>query len=312
MSKNTVDAAIRMSNIGLIPFRRQVDFDGGYVGWTTQELADYVATWRPDIHIERDHGGEGQGSSDYLKSFSADAQSFSIIHVDPWKVASSLKDGTEKTIEYILYIFKQNPDIYFEVGTEESIFPFTLWDYSYLLSRLSDELNPQIFARIKYCVVQSGVSIDLTTQTNSSNNIRQDYDDQIKTIHFYNIKTKEHNSDYLNRATIFARKYAGLDALNIAPEFGQIETKILMDHMNEEQKREFLAIILEHDDRWKKWTPEGWEGSVDQLMLTGGHYVLNEDKFKELKKELPEKIDDLITRQIIIKMSIICNQIVKF
>ena len=43
MSKNVVDAVINFdSDIGLIPSRRQVDYDGGYVNnWTTKEFSKY-------------------------------------------------------------------------------------------------------------------------------------------------------------------------------------------------------------------------------------------------------------------------------
>ncbi len=60
MSKNVVDAVIEFNgDIGFIPSRRQVDFNGGYVNdWTTGEFANYV---NDRVPIERDHGGIGQG-----------------------------------------------------------------------------------------------------------------------------------------------------------------------------------------------------------------------------------------------------------
>ena len=48
MSKNIVDAIIDYSNknniqLGLIPSRRQVEIDGGYVNnWTTKDFCEYV------------------------------------------------------------------------------------------------------------------------------------------------------------------------------------------------------------------------------------------------------------------------------
>ena len=48
MSKNIVDAIIEFCNetnnkIGLIPSRRQVERDGGYVNnWSTKEFSEYV------------------------------------------------------------------------------------------------------------------------------------------------------------------------------------------------------------------------------------------------------------------------------
>jgi hypothetical protein len=48
MSKNVVDTIVEFCNetnnrIGLIPSRRQVEWDGGYVNnWTTKEFTEYV------------------------------------------------------------------------------------------------------------------------------------------------------------------------------------------------------------------------------------------------------------------------------
>ena len=48
MTKNVVDAIIEFcdetnNNIGLIPSRRQVEFDGGYVNnWKTKDFTEYV------------------------------------------------------------------------------------------------------------------------------------------------------------------------------------------------------------------------------------------------------------------------------
>ena len=66
MSKNIVDAIVEFcantgNTIGLIPSRRQVEWNGGYVNnWTTEEFSKYVTT----LPLQRDHGGPGQGNDD--------------------------------------------------------------------------------------------------------------------------------------------------------------------------------------------------------------------------------------------------------
>ena len=77
--------------------------------------------------LARDHGGPGQGSSmdDGVASYTTDSEYFDIIHIDPWKKASSLEDGTRQTIEGMKLCFEKNPNILFEIGTEESIRPFS-------------------------------------------------------------------------------------------------------------------------------------------------------------------------------------------
>src|SRR5437879_4761000 len=106
MSVNIVDAVIEFANgnatpLGLIPSRRQVDFGGGYVGWTTQRFSEYVRERTSRVILQRDHGGEGQGDSpdDGRDSYAVDAKYFDLIHIDPWKAKKSYHDGLAATIE---------------------------------------------------------------------------------------------------------------------------------------------------------------------------------------------------------------------
>ena len=63
MSKEIVDAVIDFPwPLGLIPSRRQVDHESGYVnGWVTETFCNYVRSKRKDILLVRDHGGPNQG-----------------------------------------------------------------------------------------------------------------------------------------------------------------------------------------------------------------------------------------------------------
>ena len=65
MSKNIVDAINEFCNttgnqIALIPSRRQVEWNGGYVNnWTTEEFSKYT-----NLIKQRDHSGPSQGIID--------------------------------------------------------------------------------------------------------------------------------------------------------------------------------------------------------------------------------------------------------
>ena len=44
MSKNIVDAAMEIPDVGFCASRRQVEYDGGYVnGWTTRSFVKYFS-----------------------------------------------------------------------------------------------------------------------------------------------------------------------------------------------------------------------------------------------------------------------------
>ena len=49
------------------------------------------------------------------------------------------------------------------------------------------------------------------------------------------LSSKEHNGDYISEDLIKLKMSYGLDAINIAPEFGLIETQTYLDHLKYEK-----------------------------------------------------------------------------
>jgi hypothetical protein len=121
MSKNIVDAIIEFSNetnntIGLIPSRRQVEYNGGYVNsWTTEQFAEYVKSKTDKVILKRDHSGPGQGYTmdDGYESLKHDCKYLDLIHIDPWKKYPSLESGLEETIKMINYCYDLNSNIHY-------------------------------------------------------------------------------------------------------------------------------------------------------------------------------------------------------
>ena len=60
----------------------------------------------------------------------------------------------------------------------------------------------------------------------------------------YNILSKEHNGDYLSPDLIREKFSLGLNAINIAPEFGQLETKIYVKAIKK-QNPDLLDVFWE-------------------------------------------------------------------
>tara|TARA_Y100000593_G_C4322760_1_gene344772 strand:+ start:5833 stop:6783 length:951 start_codon:yes stop_codon:yes gene_type:complete len=296
MSKNVVDAIIEFTEetgnkIGFIPSRRQVEFNGGYVNnWTTKEFSDYVDGRVP---IERDHGGARQGytNDDGYESFKHDAENFDIIHIDPWKKYLDFDDGLNETLANMNYINNINPNTLFEVGTEEAIRKFTPSELNKLLSATS-EFN--FFENIKYAVVQSGVGIDLGKRLNTGNYDEVRLSEFIDVCKNWNVFSKEHNGDYLSNQEIKDKFDMGLDAINIAPEFGQLETLCYLDYMGNDIQ-EYYDICYE-SKRWVKWVSNDFlpENNKKELIKICGHYVLSDEKFLEIKPNIDDKIKAVI------------------
>lgn len=300
MSKNIVDSIILFSNdynikIGLIPSINQINYNSGYVGWKTDQFIKYVKNKTKNIIIERDHGF----NSDIFKF---DSENFiDIIHIDPWSHYKDYNDNLKYTIENINYINKINKNIYFEVGTEESIKKFEVDELDNFLNDLKNNLDDKIFKKIIYVVIQSGTKIKETKNIGNFNPDR--LKSMINISKKYNLLTKEHNGDYLSKDDINKRFELGLSAINIAPEFGVFETDIILENINNDTFDKFFKICY-NSKKWKKWVDKEFNPfeNKKELIRICGHYQFNTKEFLNLnikldniiKEKLYKKIKDLI------------------
>jgi hypothetical protein len=303
MSKNVVDTIIEFceennTTIGLIPSRRQIEDIGGYVNnWTTSEFAQYVNSKTDKILLQRDHGGPGQGEKldNGIQSLIEDCKYLDYIHIDPWKQnGGDLIEGLRSTLSLIRLCYDKNPLIKFEIGTEQSIRPFTLEELEIMILFLKNYLPKEIFNNIKYLVIQSGTSLKGNTQTG-------DYDSErlIKMVELakkYNLLTKEHNGDYIPVSTIKEKFNLGLDAINIAPEFGLIETQTYINEIKDKNILETFFQMCYESKKWVKWVDAGFDPFINKIELIKicGHYVLSNPEFLlKIKSHFPD-IDNKI------------------
>jgi len=306
MSKNVVDTIIEFCNetgnkIGLIPSRRQVEWDGGYVNnWTTGNLAEYVKLRTDKITLQRDHAGPNQGQIDDFgyRSLLDDSGYFDLIHIDPWKKFPIFSDGLEWTIDMINYCYNINPNVQFEVGTEEAIRRFEPYELADLIHQLQSRLKPEIFNQIKYLVIQSGTSLKGTNQTGHYDSQR--LIEMIDVVKKYNLLSKEHNGDYIPVSIIKEKFDLELDAINIAPEFGLIETQTYLDEITDSELFEKYFQICYDSKKWVKWVNNDFNPYTNkkELIKICGHYVLSNIEFLfHIKSQFPN-IDQKIKTNI--------------
>jgi len=305
MTKNVVDE-IKYFNtnqrdfFGLIPSRRQVEckqLGGGYVNnWTTENFSEYVSE---EALILRDHGGPHQGleKDNGIESLESDIKSgIKFLHIDPWKSVRDFDTGIKRTINIIDHCISVDSNCFFEVGTEEAIFPYSANDLSKLLSQLEKHLGED-FARVVYGVVQSGTSI--SGMRNTGDFSKEKSSDMSSVCHNFGVYAKEHNSDYLTAEEIKLRVSAGVDSLNIAPELGVLETNSIMDILCERDAlmEKFIKICYD-SGKWKKWVTEEPEKKV--IAKICGHYVFATSEYQAIKKKLSEdfEVDNLICSKI--------------
>lgn len=302
MTKNVVDAIIEANkeyniNIGFIPSRRQVDYNGGYVNnWTTKDFYKYVKSRNSKIILERDHGGPGQGfcMDDGKKSFANDCEFFDIIHIDPWKKYPKFEDGLRETIKAINLCHSINPRCYYEIGTEEVIRYFKSEELEKLIIDLRKNLSSKVFSKIIYVVVQSGVGLNLGDQINTGTFNPNRLKEMVLICKKYNLLSKEHNGDYLTVNEVNNRFKLGLDTINIAPEYGQLETSIYMDLIEKlpvSILEEFYRICYK-SKRWKKWIKNDFNPikEKNKIIKISGHYVFSNPEFLILKKKVADNL----------------------
>jgi hypothetical protein len=316
MSQNVVDCVIKHGQkhlIGLIPSRRQVDFSGGYVnGWNTEIFSSYVKKKNSSVLLCRDHGGaeQGQVSDDGNKSFETDAQYLDLIHIDPFRVSETIYQAAEKTGNMIEKLFEINPNIMYEVGTEEAIFKYEPEHLNWMLGYLRIRLRVEQFNQIKYAVVQSGTRLDLATRTNTGNYNNTRLEKFIKVVKNFDLLSKEHNGDYLTDSfDVEVRFASGLDAINIAPEYGQIESEFYLEMCKKDSALfEQLYEICYNSGKWKKWIPDVSRVSKSQIIMTCCHYILSDKSFIENIKSHFPNADKLIQKRITSKLKLLNEQ----
>lgn len=229
-----------------------------------------------------------------MESFLHDSQNFNIIHVDPWNHYQDLDMGLQETIMNLTYIHLNSSNVKFEVGTEESIRRFEIDELENMMWYLEKHLLPDVFEKIEYVVVQSGVGLDLGKQKNTGTFNSKRLGDMISVCKKYGKKSKEHNGDYLSDKEYKDRFDLGLDSINIAPEFGQIETKCYLEEMGDDIQ-DYFEICYD-SNRWEKWVDNDFvpQDSKEELIKICGHYVLSDQKFLNIKPNIDDKIKNVI------------------
>jgi len=299
MSLNVVDSILEYTQetgnpIGLIPSRRQVEWNGGYVNdWTTEFFSKHANK----IILKRDHAGPGQGynDDDGYKSLKHDCRYLNMIHIDPWKKYPKYEEGLQWTVEMIEFCYNLNPNIEFEVGTEEAIRKFNSKELDMLLNDLHARLEENAFNQIKYLVIQSGTSLKGTSNTG-------DYDKNrllamVKVAKSWNLLSKEHNGDYIPVGLIKEKMSLGLDSINIAPEFGLIETQTYINNGINLDK--FWKICYD-SKRWEKWVNSNFDpfSQKEELIKICGHYVLSNPEFLKIKPNIDTQIKNNIKNKL--------------
>jgi hypothetical protein len=100
-------------------------------------------------------------------------------------------------------------------------------------------------------------------------------------VHYAGFMFKEHNADYLSENEIQKRKEVGVDAINIAPQLGCVQTKILKELSNNNKEwYEFSKRVID-SNIWTKWLPRDVVNK-ELAAIVAGHYHFKTIEYKRL------------------------------
>ena len=111
----------------------------------------------------------------------------------------------------------------------------------------------------------------------------------------YNILVKEHNTDYLTDESLSWHPKLGIHAANVAPEFGVIESRALVDilsHNSLNKEKEKVLQCWYGSKKWAKWFPRTQTTDYDKAVLAGHYNFANED-FVKIKENISSQLKNI-------------------
>lgn len=288
--------------IMLICSRNQIETEklgGGYVNnFSTSEFANFVKSKKNKLLImSRDHCGpfkrDEKEKSNLKKEidnckkslFDDISNDFKILHIDTslcgkakYEIADELINFSNETAK------KLKKKIFFEFGAE---------DHGVLTNFKKFTKDAKFFSKFsnkQFIVCQTGSLVKSVFQVGQFD-IRS-VKIMKKIAHENGILLKEHNCDYLNFEQIQLRRQYGVNAINIAPEFGVIQSNLTYNIAKQlgfdKEIDEFKKLVL-IKGKWKKWNYNDENNQI--RFFSAGHYHFGTKIYKNLLYKINKKIN---------------------
>ena len=349
MSRTLLRACLELAGekdfpLMLIASRNQVDsdeFGHGYVcGWDQDRFAADVESAAKEcgfdglVYLCRDHGGPWQRDEERAaklpaeeameickRSYIHDMESgFDLLHIDPTKDPHitgtvPLDLVLDRTIDIIdeLEAYRKErglPEIGYEAGTEETNGGLTSVEaFSGFIDKLVSRMAQRGLQAPEFVVGQTGTLTRLTENVGHFN--RENAARLSENAAKHGVGVKEHNGDYLSDRILLEHPYLGVTAMNVAPEFGVVETRAYLElarveerNVPEDRRSALPKVMAEYavkSQRWQKWVlADMAEATADQVLadaaLTAqitdicGHYTY---ETPQVKAELNKMMENL-------------------
>ena len=289
--------------IMLICSRNQIETEslgGGYVNnFNTENFSKFIKSKNNKYLImARDHCGPFKRDGDKQKFKIADEVSnckkslyddivndFQLLHIDTSECKSLKYEIADELLNYCNLVAKKNKKkIFFEFGCEDHGVMTDFKKFSNDAKFFSKYNNRQ------FIVCQTGSLVKSVFQ------VGQFDIDSIKIMKKIasenGILLKEHNCDYLSRYQINLRKQFGINAVNIAPELGVMQTTLVYYLSKKiginKEIDDFKKIFLQNK-KWQKWNYNNENNLIK--FFSAGHYHFNCKEYKKVFNKINRKIN---------------------
>lgn len=340
VSENAVVCALAVARemnapVIFVASRNQVEtpeIGKGYVrGWSPGEMAGFIRenAASATYFLERDHGGPWQRDEErnpYLPeevafrqaliSYQADLKAgFHLLHIDPTRRKNTCPDQVVKDAVYLMAEIEKYrkkmalPPVDYEIGTEENYAGVMEEEkFCWLLQNLLGKLQEKKLPRPVLVVGQTGSLVKMDYNAGCFN--PRAATRMAALAGSFGVGLKEHNTDYLEEHFLLQHRLSGITSANVAPEFGVLESKMLLKLALEEEllkekgkishisgfKEVFISRSLA-TGKWQKWLDRergnvNLENDYWRLKLTGicGHYVFADPEVRQKRRMMMENL----------------------
>ena len=287
--------------IMLICSRNQIESEklgSGYVNnFSTQDFARFVKKKKNNLLImSRDHCGPFKRDSKYKTNLKKEVENckisllddilndFKFLHIDTSECGNSKYEIANELINFCNETAKKhNKKIFFEFGAE---------DHGVLTNFNKFTKDAKFFSNFsnkQYIVCQTGSLVKSVFQVGQFD--IESVKIMKKIAKEYGLLLKEHNCDYLSLEQIELRNQYGINAINIAPELGVIQSNLTYNMSKkfglDKEIDEFRKFVLKKE-KWKKWNYNNENNLIK--FFSAGHYHFSTQIYKHLIQKLNKKV----------------------
>lgn len=288
--------------IMLICSRNQIEAEklgGGYVNnFSTSKFANFVKTKKNNLLImSRDHCGPFKRDNKKKNSLIKEVEDckislrddilndFKILHIDTSQCGNAKYEIAHELISFCNDVAKNNKKkIFFEFGAE---------DHGVLTNFKKFTKDAKFFGKFpnkQFIVCQTGSLVKSVFQVGQ-------FDIEsvkiMKKIAYENgILLKEHNCDYLSLEQIQLRHQYGINAINIAPEFGSIQSNLTYNISKQLGLDKEINIFKKYVLEQKKWVKWNYNNENDLIkFFTSAHYHFGTKIYKDIIYKINKKVN---------------------